>query len=156
MIFLLVYRDGFEVTVFFFLIFETEKDMMGTSGSMQWGLRLKGKILVGLVVASLVVAAESRLLQQEDSTHNKTQTHNSTQAHNATQTHHTAQTHNTTQNLVHPHQGNKSRSDYKHVWPVSSILHWLLEHLLLGCSEKVGKNGIMSLSKALSFNCLLV
>ncbi|XP_058005904.1 sulfite exporter TauE/SafE family protein 3 isoform X1 [Hevea brasiliensis] len=78
--------------------------MMGTSGSMQWGLRMKGKFLVGLVVASLVVAAESRL-KQEGSTHNKTQTHNTTQIHS------------TTQNLVQPHHGNKGRSDYKHFWP---------------------------------------
>ncbi|KAJ9179195.1 hypothetical protein P3X46_011010 [Hevea brasiliensis] len=75
--------------------------MMGRSGSKSkhCGLRLRGNILVGLVViASLVVAAESGL-NQEDSTHNKTPTHNATQ------------------NAVQPHHGNKGHSDYKQVWP---------------------------------------
>ncbi|KAF2323407.1 hypothetical protein GH714_035328 [Hevea brasiliensis] len=75
--------------------------MMGRSGlkSKHCGLRLRGNILVGLVViASLVVAAESGL-NQEDSTHNKTPTHNATQ------------------NAVQPHHGNKGHSDYKQIWP---------------------------------------
>lgn len=83
--------------------------MMDRSGykSKYCGLRLRGNILVGLVViASMVIAAESRL-KQEASTHNEAQYHNMTSIPHPAQLHH----------------GNKNHSDYIQVWPVSPISH---------------------------------
>ncbi|XP_043817670.1 sulfite exporter TauE/SafE family protein 3 [Manihot esculenta] len=77
--------------------------MMDRSGykSKYCGLRLRGNILVGLVViASMVIAAESRL-KQEASTHNEAQYHNMTSIPHPAQLHH----------------GNKNHSDYIQVWP---------------------------------------